>query len=1281
MAVSKSKLFWSFVVGVCLAASGFIGVLYVQLKDISNLEDLVARELGDQIHRTVKIGSAQLDYKNGVRIRLQDVTVEDPASGQVTFAVGKVWLSVRALPLLNREIKIRKVVLERAVFQIRKDPQGNFHFSGFEPAPAAQTVPAEWHADNFSLWIKAGLMHEITLRQGELLFVDHYVSAGAEPTVTHVKNLSFTISKPLLKSSLKYTLEGELQGQGELPAQINLFGTIHVPSQLGDLSQVAYEGKIEIQDLPLDDWQPYWDHWGVRLLAQHQVSLDTRFSGTLGGRFEISGEIEHTLGSPQGPPVISDSAQPAHGALDFILTRVDDSVELKQFSYRGGGWGLDLTAIFSELTADRPKVSWTLATEKIPVTNPERYLPWQLLPEKFLEKTHQFLMQGEVEIRSLEFDGFMDELSGEMTTQTLRKFSGDLVLHQIELDRRASGLQGVDGILSINKGLVKIEIARARFRGIPVQSLNAAINPFAQPAWIEGTLESQFDLQVLKNLWLREGTPEVVLNLLGSATHLQGRVRTHVQFQGPVEQPGNLALQGKGVVTGVGWENTSIPWPVANLKGNFEFNSPESGVATDAGKNTDHFWEVRFHQVSGEFGVHKITDFGGSLVIDGETTRKRLKGKILLSHLRADELLSGSSTSQFQSLTEQVFVLGGEMDVDYQSSSNPKANPRVVTRGVLNIKEMTLLHTGGYRPLQRLSADIVFDEDKIILETRQGWYGESAVQIHGNFLNYKTPHPKLILKVVARDFKQVDFEGVPFLDRFQYQGPAGVEFTVNWTEEYFKIKSHLDLTRASYEYEDFLVKPENVANSIEVFAEVTPEGWRFKNLIFDLGGIRVAGNGTLAGFEDPEFTVQLSSKNLKAREAARYIKPLAGAEAGMADFQLTGKGNFNRLGDAEFKGWISLRDVEYQFKNLLRPFTLNTQLRFSNNQFNIESASLVADRSRLQIKGTYVHGPHPSLKLSLAGTSLFPVDFISKSKESAGGLMDWLGNSEWFMKGSGEVAVQLDHFYHEPWRWDNVAGRISFKEGALEIKNLKIGASGKNRIRLDVSLTLADPERPTFKTSVAAWEISAEGFGDIFGDVFYKGVSGEMRKFLAEVQGRGKTWKEIALTLNGKVSLRLENGTVHTGRLLNGIQKLFGLSTDPQVVANRLLKPDKFYKEIAGDFVLVGGRAHTQNFVYDEAQKKVSLVGQFDLGNNTMDIVVGVAPMRGLDKFLKKIPLVGGIITGGEEESLVKSYYTVTGPFANPKTTSVPLTSLGKKVAGIFQGIMQTPKKMFPLAE
>jgi len=53
--------------------------------------------------------------------------------------------------------------------------------------------------------------------------------------------------------------------------------------------------------------------------------------------------------------------------------------------------------------------------------------------------------------------------------------------------------------------------------------------------------------------------------------------------------------------------------------------------------------------------------------------------------------------------------------------------------------------------------------------------------------------------------------------------------------------------------------------------------------------------------------------------------------------------------------------------------------------------------------------------------------------------------------------------------------------------------------------------------------------------------------------------------------------------------------------------------------------------------------------------------------------LVGKIITGGDEKSFLKAYYKVKGDFYNPDISAIPFTSLGKKVMGIFQGIVQAP--------
>ena len=73
--------------------------------------------------------------------------------------------------------------------------------------------------------------------------------------------------------------------------------------------------------------------------------------------------------------------------------------------------------------------------------------------------------------------------------------------------------------------------------------------------------------------------------------------------------------------------------------------------------------------------------------------------------------------------------------------------------------------------------------------------------------------------------------------------------------------------------------------------------------------------------------------------------------------------------------------------------------------------------------------------------------------------------------------------------------------------------------------------------------------------------------------------------------------------------------------------------------------------------------------------------MRNLDKILTKIPVVGDIITAGDEESLFTNYYSLEGPFEDPQVTPVPLTSLEKKVVGIFQGIFEAPQKIFPKQE
>ena len=83
------------------------------------------------------------------------------------------------------------------------------------------------------------------------------------------------------------------------------------------------------------------------------------------------------------------------------------------------------------------------------------------------------------------------------------------------------------------------------------------------------------------------------------------------------------------------------------------------------------------------------------------------------------------------------------------------------------------------------------------------------------------------------------------------------------------------------------------------------------------------------------------------------------------------------------------------------------------------------------------------------------------------------------------------------------------------------------------------------------------------------------------------------------------------------------------------------FRQISGDFISRNGIFKTENLIFETKDRRTSIVGNFDLGKNQMDTVVGVAPLAKLDRFLTKIPLVGKILTAGDEKSLLKTYYTV----------------------------------------
>lgn len=209
---------------------------------------------------------------------------------------------------------------------------------------------------------------------------------------------------------------------------------------------------------------------------------------------------------------------------------------------------------------------------------------------------------------------------------------------------------------------------------------------------------------------------------------------------------------------------------------------------------------------------------------------------------------------------------------------------------------------------------------------------------------------------------------------------------------------------------------------------------------------------------------------------------------------------------------------------------------------------------------------------------------------------------------------------------------------------------------VDLALNTADAKR------VFAWE--RQGQGRVTGRTDFTG------KLMAD----GNRREELRQSLRGKLRLDLQDGKFEQYTVLANIVRILNLTPDPTTGV-----PYDYLKAV---FRLRRGIAETQDLLFVSDTMRVSGLGKIDLGRGEVDILLGVQPLRTVDKLIRglrlnQIPLLGHLLFGEEGSALVVSM-KVEGPLREPEISMVPLESLGRGVLGIFRRVLELPGGLFP---
>ena len=144
------------------------------------------------------------------------------------------------------------------------------------------------------------------------------------------------------------------------------------------------------------------------------------------------------------------------------------------------------------------------------------------------------------------------------------------------------------------------------------------------------------------------------------------------------------------------------------------------------------------------------------------------------------------------------------------------------------------------------------------------------------------------------------------------------------------------------------------------------------------------------------------------------------------------------------------------------------------------------------------------------------------------------------------------------------------------------------------------------------------------------------------------------------------------------LSKVFSLLNVSQILTFNL--PDMSqegmpFNRLKGNFNLSKGILSTDDLFVDSNAMNLSLVGNADLAEHGLDLVLGVKPLRTVDKIVTKIPIAGWLLTG-EEKALITAHFAIKGKSEDPDVIPIPITSVSEKVRGIFRRVLGLPGKV-----
>ncbi len=683
-----------------------LSFLLPRLLDLNRYQTQFIEILQKQLNRQVRLGSSKFLWVLGPSFVFNDLSIQERGSNLEFLSARRVSFRLSILPLLNKKIELREIVLDGVRVTVSRDKQGKLTIDDLlQPTAGA-----------YELQLK-----EIRVRNGALIVHDE--ARAGHPVTMSLSGINLSLDKPLRGKKCAFKLAATLEGK--TTGSIESSGTFRLPKPGKPLKDTEINAKLALNQVE------YWQFWhyfeGLVPFPSPGGAIDLDLA--VKGRWQnlqVKGSLLASNPAVDWPAVFHAPVAPKQLKLAVDLTWSPSVLDMHSVQVSLDGFSAKGNVRLSDLGSGDPAISASLKSEQFDYIRIRNYIPFGIIPEDPADFIEHKIRGGLFRLSSGTLNGRISQLVhfGSGNNANVLSINGTVEQGSIQYGEKTPTFQQIKGNLEMKGRNFNLIGMSGNFGSAPF-TLDGSIKEYATTG--VPTMYA-FSMQIAPRpaevAWLAEIVGIEALRFQGTTTALS------LQGDGPSSA---YRLSGEWLLTAADYEYPAVVKKPAGMNNSLSFSAV---LDKDATRFTSFSYQLLPLKLSGN-GLLRYSGDIPHLAFDIETNTFLLNGHLPILTLW------------------QSYQLNGGMQAHILGSGDPRSLGSMQFTGNVALNGFSVRPHPQYAPITAINSRIHFKGNSLETSDMAIRYGTTALNVKGRILSLKDPEAELF--ITSPELNPVDF--------------------------------------------------------------------------------------------------------------------------------------------------------------------------------------------------------------------------------------------------------------------------------------------------------------------------------------------------------------------------------------------------------------------------------------------------------------------------------------------------------------------------------------------